>query len=155
MSCLRPDVLIIGYGNPLRGDDDAGPEAARRLAARGCNAIDLHQLTPEVAEPLAAAKEAFFLDADSTLPGGEIRVSPVLEAAAGPLEHHATPAALLRLAREVYGSAPRAWLVGMGGETFDVSEHLTPAAIYSVSRCEQYIEQALGLQEAIACTKRD
>lgn len=30
-----PPLLVIGCGNPLRGDDGAGPEVVRRLAARG------------------------------------------------------------------------------------------------------------------------
>lgn len=31
----RAEVLVIGCGNPLRGDDGVGPEVVRRLAARG------------------------------------------------------------------------------------------------------------------------
>jgi hydrogenase maturation protease len=30
---LRPKVVVIGVGNPYRGDDGAGPEAARRVRA--------------------------------------------------------------------------------------------------------------------------
>ena len=128
MSSPTADVLIIGFGNPLRGDDGAGPEAARRLAARGFRAIAVHQLTPELAEPVAAAREVWFLDADRRVAPGEIAVVPIDEAAAGPLEHHATPAALLRLAREVYGAAPNARLAGLGGANFDLTDRLSPAA---------------------------
>lgn len=31
----RLDLLVIGCGNPLRGDDGAGPECVRRLVGRG------------------------------------------------------------------------------------------------------------------------
>ena len=33
------DVLIVGYGSPLNGDDAVGPRAARILARRGFRAI--------------------------------------------------------------------------------------------------------------------
>ncbi len=32
---MPPPLLVIGCGNPLRGDDGAGPEVVQRLAARG------------------------------------------------------------------------------------------------------------------------
>jgi hydrogenase maturation protease len=34
-SSARGELLVIGCGNPLRGDDGVGPEVVRRLAARG------------------------------------------------------------------------------------------------------------------------
>jgi hydrogenase maturation protease len=36
----RASVLVIGVGNPDRGDDGAGPEVAARLRMRGVQAID-------------------------------------------------------------------------------------------------------------------
>jgi len=54
-------VLVIGYGSELRGDDAAGPTAARRLRSTGLSALDVHQLTPEIAERSAAARVVFFL----------------------------------------------------------------------------------------------
>jgi len=134
MSCPAGDLLIIGYGNPLRGDDAAGPEAARRLAASGFQTITAHQLTPELAEPIAAAHDVYFLDADAGLAPGEISVTSISEAGGGPLEHHATPVALLRLAQEVYGAAPKAWSVGMGGSNFEVCDELSPAAEIAIDK---------------------
>ena len=57
----REGFLIIGYGSPLRGDDAAGPIAARQLAQQGFHALDVHQLTPELAEPVAKARMVPFI----------------------------------------------------------------------------------------------
>jgi hydrogenase maturation protease len=131
-------VLVIGYGNPLRGDDAMGLIAAERLGG-----LAVHQLTPELAEAIAQANAVLFLDADVTLPPGEIVVKqcgadPQVCAGspdpARPLDHFATPQALLNLARTVYGVAPQAWLIGMGGHTFDLQEGLSAAALRAVNR---------------------
>src|SRR5579872_2398967 len=70
-------VLIIGYGSWLRGDDAAGRLAARRLAERGFDAVDVHQLTPELADRVASAGTVVFLDADAGLAPGAVTVRPV------------------------------------------------------------------------------
>lgn len=134
-------MLVIGYGNPLRGDDAMGLIAAERL--RG---MAVRQLTPELAETIAKAGAVLFLDADATLPPGEISLKECgagLQVCAGSpdparpkagLDHFATPQALLHLALTVYGAAPKAWLIGMGGECFDLKEGLSAAALRAVDR---------------------
>jgi len=133
-------VLIIGYGNPLRGDDAAGPLAARRLAGFGFETIETHQLTPELAEPIAAAEIVFFLDADAAVPAGEICAQRVTASEAEPplsFEHHSTPAGLLRLAALAYRAAPEAWAIGLGARCFDLAEGLSRNAERAVSRAVQ------------------
>ena len=51
-------VLILGYGNPLRGDDALGPQVAEELAVRlgddpRVTVQAVHQLTLDLAETLA------------------------------------------------------------------------------------------------------
>ena len=52
-------ALVIGYGNPLRGDDGFGCSAAGLLAADprldGATVLGRHQLTPELATDIAGA----------------------------------------------------------------------------------------------------
>jgi hydrogenase maturation protease len=135
-------ILIIGYGSELRGDDAAGPIAARALAERGFEALAVHQLTPELAEPIAAARTVIFLDAHADLPPGEVSVARLSPAAPSqPLEHHASPAGLLRLAREAYGTAPAAWLVGMGGENFELRDGLSAAGRRAVAAAIDSVQQ--------------
>jgi hydrogenase maturation protease len=134
-------LLIIGYGNPLRGDDAAGPSAAERLALRGFDALAVHQLVPELAERMAAAATVIFLDADGAVAPGEVEIEPLTEAGAvRTLEHHASPAGLLRLARAGYGARPEAWLVRMGGAGFDFGEALSAAAERAVARAVAAVE---------------
>jgi hydrogenase maturation protease len=127
---VDPDgVLVIGYGSDLRGDDAAGPLAARLLRDRGIDAIAVHQLTPELAERIARSGTVFFLDADANVPAGEVSIEPICaEDECGLVEHYATPGALLRLARDAFGATPEAWMVAMGGSCFDLSEGLSAPA---------------------------
>ncbi|MBZ5725453.1 MAG: hydrogenase maturation protease [Acidobacteriia bacterium] len=132
----REGLLIIGYGNQLRGDDAAGQRAAGRLAKRGFDAIAVHQLTPELAERVAAAREVIFIDASAEVAPGSIAVEPVYpgEAAPSVLEHHASPAGLLLLARDVYGATPAAKLISVGGERFELGEPMSARAKRGVAK---------------------
>ena len=54
---VRP-LLVIGLGNPMRGDDGAGAEIARRLAAEptvSATIVRHRQLLPEMADTVADA----------------------------------------------------------------------------------------------------
>lgn len=140
-------ALIVGYGNPLRGDDGIGQAAARALAQTpavcGAEVIECHQLLPELAESLAGVALAVFIDAAAGIPPGSIVVAPV-QATAAPtagLVHHVDPGTLLLLSTKLYGRAPRAFLVTVGagslalGEGFseDVAAAL-PGVIAAVSQ---------------------
>jgi hydrogenase maturation protease len=145
-------VLIVGYGNPLRGDDGLGPAIARaaaemlgdRVAAR---VVECHQLTPELAEDLAAVSRAIFADASVDAAPGEVsavRVTPDASAA-GSFSHHVTPATLLTCARILYGRAPEAWLVSAGVASCESGEGLTPAAAAAVPlAARRVVELALA-----------
>jgi hydrogenase maturation protease len=117
-------MLIIGYGNPLRGDDAFGYRAAERIPG----AIAVHQLTPELMDPIARADRVLFLDATTEGAPGEIRRRQVLPAAEGAasLTHHSTPESLLAGAQSLYGRAPEAELITVTAATFALSETLSP-----------------------------
>ena len=109
------DVLVIGFGNPLRGDDGAGWRVAELLCddprAAGARVLARHQLTPELAEDVAKARLLVLVDA-SAEPNraGEISSSPLQSRPrSGALySHHVDPAGLLELATALYGQAPPA-----------------------------------------------
>jgi len=143
----KSELLIIGFGSSMRGDDVAGRVAAQRLAQHGFTTIDVHQLSPELAETIAVAREVLFLDAHDGLAPGEIAIERLSSrpSATAPLEHHASPAGLLRLTRRAYGAEPLAWLIGLGGSDFDLSDsdRISPAAEVAVAR---------AMEEIIRCT---
>ena len=63
-----PSIVVIGYGNPLRGDDAIGWKAAEALrdVYEDDMAVEVfasHQLNPEMAESVAEAGMVIFIDA--------------------------------------------------------------------------------------------
>jgi hydrogenase maturation protease len=145
MSALRP--LLLAFGNDLRGDDGAGPFAAWLVqqadAARSWDVIICHQLSPELAETLAGASLAVFVDADAAVAPGEIRtvrLDPgILPADPGIILHHFDPAALLMLSQRLYGRAPEAWLAGIGAASFELSETLSPGTEQGARKAADFI----------------
>ena len=118
-----PAILIIGYGNPLRGDDRAGPCAAeeirRKLSDRAVAVVTSHQLTPELAASVSASDLCLFVDAEDGGTPGTVRCSEVLpEIQPAPFSHHLSPGAVLGLARQLFGSHPTAFAFSICGENF-------------------------------------
>jgi hydrogenase maturation protease len=137
-------VLIIGYGNPLRGDDSLGWHAAQRLAEtlhrEDVDIRTCHQLTPELAEPLSQAALAIFIDASCVGLPGTVRCDQMLPnlAAVSDFTHHFDIPALLACAQILYGLCPPAVLCSVAAESFDLSENLTAtvsAALPKVIDC--------------------
>jgi hydrogenase maturation protease len=123
-------LLILGYGNPLRGDDGFGWHAACRLldaiADPDVKVMALQQLTPELTEPVSRSERVIFIDAAAEGVPGQIAerdVEPDPESAA--LTHHSTPGGLLAGARALFGRCPHATLYSVPGEDFAFGEHLS------------------------------
>jgi hydrogenase maturation protease len=124
-------VLVVGYGNTLRGDDGVGRVVAERLAAdprlRGADVRAVHQLTPELASDVSAANLLVLVDASTDTPEGSVLVQALPPVAtAGSSSHHVGPSTLVALARELWGAAPPVYLVEVGVETMDVGDRLSP-----------------------------
>ena len=127
-----PHTLILAYGNPLRGDDGMGPEAGERLRSiihdPDVEIRTMHQLTPELMEPISRAARVIFIDACESAAPGEIRESEVQPSAEGAgFTHHATPEALLAGARALYGRAAEGTMLAVGGAEFSLFSGLSPA----------------------------
>jgi hydrogenase maturation protease len=133
-------TLLIGYGNPLRGDDALGWLVAQHLLASGppphLDVIAAHELTPELAEPISQATRVLFVDARADSQPGLLTWRIVLPAAqASPaLTHQLGPGALLALARLLYGRCPQAWLYTVGGASFEYGEQLSPPVALALAR---------------------
>ncbi len=126
-------VLIIGYGSPLRGDDNIGCHVARMLEEQYQDDCDVrvigkHQLAPELAEDVAASEFVLFIDAAAGSPAGEIQ-QKAAKSRPGPLSfaHHLDPALLLAAALELYGNAPQAEVLTIVGADFELGDGLSPA----------------------------
>jgi hydrogenase maturation protease len=118
-----PRVLLIGYGNCLRGDDALGPLAVEQLRPLlpDVELESCHQLSPELAEPLAQCALAIFVDAAANREPGTVEVQRLRPEAGdeASLTHHLQPASLLALAEALYGHAPEAMLVTGAGAAWE------------------------------------
>lgn len=126
-------VLVVGYGNPLRGDDGLGWHAAGLLEAdprlRGAQVLWQHQLTPELALDFSRASLVVLIDVSVDQAPGVILVRP-LDTPAGRVgstsTHHTDPASLVALARGLWGAAPEVIIVSVGAGSLEVGETLSP-----------------------------
>src|SRR5690348_15647281 len=119
-----PRILIVAYGNPLRCDDGVGWRAADvlqgKLTAGEVEILRLHQLAPEIAEALRDRDLALFLDAacadvEHGRPG-EIHIREIVaadkqERPPSRFSHVYSPGKILELALELYGAAPKVFVV--------------------------------------------
>jgi hydrogenase maturation protease len=148
----RKRMLIVGYGNPLRGDDAAGCAAADRLfetIGERVNVRTLHQLTPELAADAALVDELILIDAAADLPPGQVRWQQVeVPAASADLRpHHLDPAQLLLIARTLFGHAPATTLITIGGHSWGYDTPLSPP----VERAVQEVVAALVSRASCSC----
>ena len=153
LSSTPPAMLVIGYGNDLRGDDAAGVRAASLLAEqyRDHRTIVVRQLTPELAADIAMADRVVFLDAyPAKHKGASLHVERIREVAEGhcsPLCHHSDPASLVRLARYLFGTAPEAWVVAIPAFSFDAGEAMSPRTAHWVDEAVALIEGSVFFKE--------
>ncbi len=127
-------MLVIGYGNELRGDDGAGVRVVEGLGEwerAGVEGMTVVQLTPDMAEGVARRRAVVFVDA--AVGQAEVVVREVGPAAGrSAWGHRCEPEDLLAWARGLYGRHPRAWLVTVPGERFELGAGLSPRATEGV-----------------------
>ena len=127
--------VVIGVGNPHRGDDGAGPAVAQRLAAVRLAGVDVVRSDGEPASLLDAwrgRERAVVVDATSGAgPPGTIHR---FDAGRSPLPvflRHASThsfglAAAVELARVLGGLPPRLVVYGIEGRAFEPGAPLSP-----------------------------
>ena len=144
-----PHTLIIGYGNPLRGDDGVGPRAAELLAETpfpdGVQVLVCHQLTIELAPQIAEADRLILIDARATGEPGSIQqcvLTPAIPDSAS-LTHHIDAQGLLAAAQMLYGHAPETMLFTVSGGSFEGGEALSPAVAAALPELLTQIREAV------------
>jgi len=125
-------VLLIGYGNPGRGDDGLGPalaEAMEKLGLAGVTVDSNYQLVVEDAEAVAHYPVVVFADADAGGPEPFSFRTIEPQAGLGFTSHHLDPRTILAMAQELFGAQPEGYLLGIRGYQFDpLQESLSPGA---------------------------
>jgi len=125
-------ILLIGYGNPGRGDDGLGPalaEAIEGMALPGVTVDVDYQLTVDHAAMIAAHDLVIFADAMIGL-DAPYRLAPVSSTPPETLgSHQVSPEAALALAGLLFGHSPPGWVLAIAGTAFgEVHEGLSPQA---------------------------
>ena len=122
------NMLVIGYGNTLRGDDAAGIRAAEFIAKHypEIECVCMHQLMPELVEQIAESDIVIFFDANVNVTQPNVRlVVPSIEMEQ-PRTHFITPESLLRLSQQLYQRIPlKAYVIGIPASQLEFSEELS------------------------------
>lgn len=128
---LPGNLLVIGYGNTLRGDDGVGPRVAETVGALrlpGVRTLICQQLSPEHAAPISLAQTVVFVDAAVDAPQ-EVQLRRIEPSDTSQLMAHAAdPRTMLALSRDVFGNVPQAWWLTIPALKMDFGETLTPEA---------------------------
>jgi hydrogenase maturation protease len=149
--------LILACGNTLRTDDGLGPWLANRAATYFADRDEVRilarqQWTPDLAEDLAQARAALFLDCSVASAPGEISLLPVEPSTMSALygAHHLDAASLLALSRDLYGVFPaRALQLTVGAGSLALGESFSPTVTAALAvlqaRLIQSTEELLAL----------
>lgn len=154
---LRQSILVIGYGNSLRSDDGVGQRVAKEIRGWGMpnvTAIAVHQLTPDLVEPLAKVDEVIFVDVYPTSANQNVQVRSLELAQSGVTTGHwCAPQVLLAMVQALYGYHPEAWWVMVPGVNFELGEYLSPLAERGIEAALEQIEYLMKSVEVEPCMK--
>ena len=134
--------LLIGYGNPWRGDDGLGPELVRRFWDQ--EHLELQELSLDLIEDLASWDAVVFVDAALDGPAFELRELGDGGTTHSPFTHHISPEELCQLTEALYGRRPRSFLLSIRGYEFDFGEGLSPRAQANLARAEGRLRKLLA-----------
>jgi hydrogenase maturation protease len=138
------NVVVIGYGNDLRCDDGIGQRVANALHLENVKSVAVHQLTPELAETLANADVAIFIDACLTSASSSVQVISLSPDSNSIIAGHtANPRSLLSLTKAVYNYCPPAWWIKVPGVNFDIGSSLSPVAETGIAIALEKIAQII------------
>jgi hydrogenase maturation protease len=156
MTLTKARCLILACGNTLRGDDGIGPWLAEWAEERfGDNAevrvVASQQWTLELVDEVARAASVLFIDCSADSEPGAVTVVPVEPAAdsQGLATHHLGASELMAVARDLYGSLPRAAvLLTVGAGSLELGEEFSSQVKAALpGACELLAQTVLRLIE--------
>ncbi len=148
-------VVVIGVGNPDRGDDGVGPEVLARLAGRVPGGVRLMRLAgadpAEIMEAWSGSAGAIVVDAmvSGVAPGTITR----FDAVAGPLPagvrlastHVLGAETAVEMARALGRLPGRLVVYGVEGESFTAGSGLSPVVVAALPvAAERILEEVRG-----------
>lgn len=149
---MRAPTLIIGYGNPSRGDDALGPASIAEIEARivhhpewePVETMTDFQLQLEFVTDLADRQRIVFIDAAANGPE-PFTFGPLEAKHDGSVTTHAlSPAGLLMVYRSFHGeNAPSCFLLGIRGYEFALGAPISMRAQSNLDAAMTMLEQWL------------
>jgi len=137
-------ILIIGIGNPSRGDDALGPFLIERLEALWLPEVELlsdFQLQVEYALDLQGRRQVVFVDAslDAAAP---FTFTPAVAARdASFSSHELSPGAVLYTYRGLFGNPPPAYVLAIRGYACELGADLSEAAKANLDAAFAFLRQ--------------
>ncbi len=150
----RAPLLIIGVGNPSRGDDAIGPLLLQRLgdelSSSGAGTqgaedqplvelLGAYQLQPEHVLDLRGRRRVIIVDAAASGP------TPFAVSAVTPdprrafSTHSLSPAALAAVHQRLYGDVPPLELLAIRGARFELGDPLTTTAAANLDAAQAWL----------------
>ena len=160
-------ALLIGYGNPDREDDGVAWHILCALALKlglpapiSCEdefpqntQVDFAfylQLTPEMAEEIAAYEYVCFVDAHTGNIPVPVRLIDVeSDFQRSPFTHHLTPQSLISICETLYASKPDAVLLSVRGYQFLFSRQLSEETLALVPQAVDLIWDWLSAKNGL------
>lgn len=149
-----PTFVVVGYGNPHKGDDAIGQKVVDQLQASNFSTLKAYavsSLTPELSSKLAHANVVIFVDACKLKNTDTIQVKslePSGTETAGSVVpgfgHSCSPSSLLALTQSVYGHFPKAWWVEVPASDFTMNRPLSDLAARGVEQALRAITSLIG-----------
>lgn len=146
---MTKPILVVGYGNPSRGDDALGPLLLdfieQNVALSSIELITDFQLQIEHALDLQNRKLVLFIDA-SVVCADAFDFSELKPAKDNSYTSHAmTPAAVLQVFESVTGQLPPpCFLLSIQGVSFELGSGLSEKSTSNFQQACRFTEQLLG-----------
>jgi hydrogenase maturation protease len=148
---MSGEVLVVGIGNPIRGDDGLGWRAAELLESRFIKislpviSISVQQLTMDLVDDISGASLVVFIDAAVGDLAGQIKQQEISAGTsqAASVTHFFDPFTLLASVRALYGTHPPALFFTLSTRTFEYSEELSPPIQSALPDFVNRIEKAI------------
>jgi hydrogenase maturation protease len=141
------DVLVVGLGSEIRGDDGAGRDVAARVDALelpGVEVVSTIQLTPELA-PAMAGRDVVIVDAEVACDEVSAAALPIGAGGDGTApvgSHGLDPGRLVALAVSLGWSPTTVTLVRVPARDLGLGEHRSATTSAAVPRAVATVVQA-------------
>src|ERR1039458_7437767 len=123
--------LVVGYGNPLCGDDGAGPYVVEKITEAAPPDVEtriFHQLPLEWVPDIHRFSMVMFVDAGVQVPDDVIQpVKEVDGECSVSMSHVLVPGLVMRLSGMLYGSTPPGFVCTILGDDFTLGAQMTEA----------------------------